>query len=75
MKDKNLSSEELTTNAIALIAHQLRSSLGGISSASDLLLQGDYGKFSAGVKEMIQMIKIRSDRMLSLVETSINAAR
>jgi signal transduction histidine kinase len=75
MKNKILSPEELTTNAIALIAHQLRSSLGGISSASDLLLQGDYGKFSTGAKEMIQMIKIRSDRMLSLAETSINAAR
>lgn len=76
MKNKNnLSPEELTTNAIALIAHQLRGSLGGISSASDLLLQGEYGKLTEPAKKIVQMIKIRSDRLLSLAETSINAAR
>lgn len=58
-----------------MVAHQLRSPLGGIRSASDMLINGDYGKLPAKAREILLLIKQSSERLLSFSETSLNAAR
>lgn len=60
---------------IAIIAHQLRSPLGGIRFASDMLARGDYGPLPKEARGVVSLIRNATDRLLGLSESSLNAAR
>lgn len=60
---------------VAMVAHQLRSPLGAIRSASDMLIDGDYGKLPPKARETVILIKQSAERLLSFAETSLNASR
>ena len=63
------------TDFVAMVAHQLRGPLGGIRFASDMLMRGDYGPLSEPAQNVIGLMKNSANRLLSLSETALNAAR
>lgn len=66
---------EAKSDFVAMVAHQLRTPLGGIRFAADMLAQGDYGELSPEAKKAVKLMKQTAERLLSLAETSLNAAR
>ncbi len=60
---------------LAILAHQLRSPLGGIRFAADMLLHGDYGPLSETAKKPVALILESATRILNTLEASLNAAR
>lgn len=66
---------EAKSDLVSMVAHQLRGPLGGIRFASDMLIQGDCGKMPEQAEPALYQIKNAADRLLSMAETSLNAAR
>lgn len=60
---------------VAAVAHQLRGPLGGIRFAADMFVRGDFGALSPEGEKVMNHIRSSSDHLLSLAETSLNAAR
>ncbi|MFH1078355.1 MAG: HAMP domain-containing sensor histidine kinase [Patescibacteria group bacterium] len=70
-----VSVDEEKTDFVNMMAHQLRGPLGGIRFSSDMLIRGDYGALPEKARDVIRLIKNGADRLLSLSETALNAAR
>lgn len=70
-----VSVDEEKTDFVNMMAHQLRGPLGGIRFSSDMLIRGDYGALPEKARDVIRLIKNSADRLLSLSETALNAAR
>ncbi|MFA5935937.1 MAG: HAMP domain-containing sensor histidine kinase [Patescibacteria group bacterium] len=60
---------------VASVAHQLRGPLGGIRFAAEMFSRGDYGPMTANAKKVMEHMRTSADHLLSLAETSLNAAR
>lgn len=60
---------------VASVSHQLRGPLGGIRFAAEMFERGDYGPLTPEGKQVMRHIQTGADRLLSLAETSLNAAR
>jgi signal transduction histidine kinase len=67
--------EQTRNDFIAIVAHQMKGPLGGARGASDMLLRGDYGKLSEDAKQVVGQMKNSMDRLLSLSDTALHAAR
>lgn len=67
--------DEARSDFVAMVAHQLRGPLGGIRFASDMLANEDYGALNDEGKKVMKLIKSSAERLLSLAESSLNAAR
>ncbi len=72
---KHQETDETKNEFVARVTHQLRSPLGGIRFASDMLLNGDYGPLTSGAKGVVELMKHTAERLLALAETSLSAAR
>ncbi|MFH1973192.1 MAG: ATP-binding protein [Patescibacteria group bacterium] len=70
-----VSIDEEKTDFVNMMAHQLRGPLGGIRFSSDMLVRGDYGPLPEAARDVVRLIENGADRLLSLSETALNAAR
>ncbi|MCI0479804.1 ATP-binding protein [Candidatus Uhrbacteria bacterium] len=75
MNRKLVSLDEEKTDFVNMVAHQLRGPLGGMRFASDMLMRGDYGELAPAARDVIRLMKNGAERLLSLAETALNAAR
>lgn len=66
---------EARNDFAAMVAHQLRSPIGGIRAASSLLVDGTYGPLPPKALEASVLIKNAADRLLSLAETYLQGIR
>ncbi len=60
---------------VDMVAHQLRSPLGGIHGMTSMLQDGDFGKLPEKANKAVGQISDVSQRLLSLSETFLNASR
>lgn len=67
--------EEMRKDVVDMVAHQLRSPLGGIRAAADTLAEGGYGPVGPACTDAAHQIRRASERLLRVVETFLAAAR
>lgn len=67
--------DEVKSNFISVVAHQLRTPLSGIKWTLNLLLNGDLGAMSTEQKTFLFKAYESNDRMISLVNDMLGADR
>lgn len=67
--------DEVKSNFISVVAHQLRTPLSGIKWTLNLLLNGDLGEMSTEQKTFLFKAYESNDRMISLVNDMLGADR
>jgi signal transduction histidine kinase len=68
-------SEEAKSDFVAMVAHQLRSPLGGIRSSAAMLEAGDYGAVPTKAREAAILMRSAAARLLALAETYLNVSK
>jgi signal transduction histidine kinase len=67
--------DEARNDFTAMVAHQLRSPIGGIRAAASMLADGSYGELPPKGKEAAGLIKNAAERLLGLAETYLQGVR
>lgn len=67
--------DEVKSNFITVVAHQLRTPLSGIKWTLNLLLKGDLGTLSSEQQDFLLKAYESNDRMISLVNDLLSADR
>ncbi|HPN15298.1 MAG TPA: HAMP domain-containing sensor histidine kinase [bacterium] len=67
--------DEARNDFTAMVAHQLRSPIGGIRAAASMLSDGTYGELPDKAQEASVLIKNASERLLTLAETYLQGVR
>lgn len=67
--------EEAKSDFVAMVAHQLRSPLGGIRSSAAMLEAGDYGAVPTKAREAAILMRSAAARLLALAETYLNVSK
>jgi two-component system phosphate regulon sensor histidine kinase PhoR len=67
--------ERSKDNFLSLAAHQLGSPLGAVRWYTEMLLSGDMGKLTKGVKDTVSQIEENNQRMVDLVNKLLDVSR
>jgi len=67
--------EEAKNDFVDMVAHQLRTPLGGIRASSAMLRDGDYGTLPDKAKQASVLIEDAATRLLSLADTFLSMSR
>ena len=67
--------EEAKSDFVDMVAHQLRTPLGGIRASSSMLVEGDYGSLSEKAKTAVGLIEDAATRLISLADTFLSMSR
>lgn len=67
--------ERAQNDFVDMVAHQLRSPIGGIRAATSMLAAGDYGVLPKQARDAARLIQDSATRLLSLADTFLNASR
>jgi len=67
--------DEVRNDFTAMVAHQLRSPIGGIRAAATALRDGTFGQLPATAKDTVSLIINSTGRLLNMAETYLQAVR
>jgi len=67
--------DEVRNDFTAMVAHQLRSPIGGIRAAAVALRDGTFGQLPVPAKETVSLIINSTGRLLNMAETYLQAMR
>lgn len=67
--------EEARKDFVDMVAHQLRTPLGGIRASASMLANGDYGDVPDKARQAATLIEDSATRLLSHAETFLNMSR
>lgn len=67
--------EEAKGDFVDMVAHQLRTPLGGIRASSAMLVEGDYGALPEKARTAVALIEDAATRLLSLADTFLSMSR
>lgn len=67
--------ERLKEEYVAMVAHEIRSPLAGITGISDLLMEGAEGELSPDVKRNMELISSSSKRLTFLLNDLLDISR
>jgi len=67
--------DESKSEFMSISSHQLRTPLTIIKGYSSMLLEGNFGRLSAPVKDSVNKIFISTERLINLVESLLNISR
>lgn len=67
--------EEAKSDFVDMVAHQLRSPLGGIRASASMLEEGDFGSLPDSARKSVKLIKDSASRLLTLADTYLDASR
>ncbi|MDD4290421.1 MAG: HAMP domain-containing sensor histidine kinase, partial [Patescibacteria group bacterium] len=67
--------DQAKSEFLSIDSHQLRTPLTGIKGYLSMMLDGDFGKFSAKQNSVLRDVFLASDRMTKLVNVFLNVSR
>ena len=67
--------DKVQNEFVDLVAHQLRTPLGGIRASASMFASGDYGRLSKAGTQAAQMMQSAATRLLSMSDTFLDASR
>lgn len=67
--------ENLKTEFVSLVAHQLRTPLSGIKWALELLIKQEAGPISEGQKQLLEKTYLANERMIRLINQLLELTR
>lgn len=67
--------DQAKSEFLSIASHQLRTPLTGIKGYLSMMLEGDFGKFSAKQNTVLKDVFLASDRMTKLVNVFLNVSR
>lgn len=73
--DKLKDLDKMKTEFLSLASHQLRSPLTAIKGYTSMVLEGDYGKMTKGMKEVIERIFQSSLNLSKVVEDLLDVSK
>ncbi len=66
---------EREKNFLSITSHQLRTPLGAMRWNMQMLMEGDFGRISVGIRNVLQDIFASNQRMIGLVDDLLNVSR
>lgn len=67
--------DELKSDFVSMVSHELRAPLTNINGSLELLLEGDSGSMNPDHREMLQIVSEQSQRLTRLVQGILNVSR
>lgn len=67
--------DELKSEFVSMVSHELRAPLTNINGSLELLLQGDTPCYDRGQREMLQIVQEQTMRLTRLVQGILNVSR
>ncbi len=67
--------DELKSEFVSMVSHELRAPLTNINGSLELLLEGDEACVDPGHREMLQIVSEQSQRLTRLVQGILNVSR
>lgn len=67
--------DELKSDFVSMVSHELRAPLTNINGSIELLLEGDGACMDRGHREMLQIVSEQSQRLTRLVQGILNVSR
>ena len=67
--------DKLKSEFLSFASHQIKAPMTVVKGYAQLITDGSFGAVSAPVQEIVEKIKLSSDRMIGLVDTFLNLRR
>ncbi|MBI5304954.1 MAG: PAS domain-containing sensor histidine kinase [Chloroflexi bacterium] len=67
--------DQLKSDFVSMVSHELRAPLTNINGSLELLLEGDLPCYDRGHREMLQIVREQSMRLTRLVQGILNVSR
>lgn len=67
--------DKLKSEFLSFASHQIKAPMTVVKGYAQLIVDGSYGPVSDKIKDVVDKIKVSSDRMIGLVDTFLNLRR